>query len=226
MTPFFRGAVGAAAALIAFAAAPAAHAVNIITWGGLSTDKVTAINNGAGSTTIFGANVPISIDSLNGAPVNISAYLNLSTTSTDAATLSGPSILQHYSGVFFITAGSGGNGLTGGTGTNYLSATFSDAVFGSGSALTLSSSEPSETVSFTSGPGGVTDLDSPRAFAIGLTNVTPSLSIDNGSINSFTASQSGTVSAEVGVLVPEPASFALLGIGTASLGMLGRRRKH
>src|SRR3954471_24952460 len=107
MTPFFRGAVGAAAALIAFAAAPAAHAVNIITWGGPGVDHIIATNSGAGSTTISGIDVPISVDSLNGSSVSINAFLNLSATSTDAATLIGPSILQHYSGVFFITAGSG-----------------------------------------------------------------------------------------------------------------------
>src|SRR5690348_1750210 len=68
-----RTALLGAVALVALAAAPAAHAVNIITWAGPSTNAISSFNNGSGSTTIFGTNVPVTIGSLNGAPTSTPA---------------------------------------------------------------------------------------------------------------------------------------------------------
>jgi hypothetical protein len=213
--------LAAAAALIA--AAPAAHAANIITWAGPGTDTVSGVNNGAGSTTISSTDANVTVGSIAGGPATpFDAFLNLTATSIDAAQdLGGGSVLQHYSGSFTITSGAGG------AGTNFLSGSFTDAALGAGAALTLSASEPPESVTFTSDTISAADLSLPRGIAFSFTNVTPDVSIDNGSIASFTASQSGTASAGGSVVeTPEPASMALLGAGVLGLAALGRRRKN
>jgi hypothetical protein len=131
--------------------------------------------------------------------------------------VSGSNITQAYSGSFTITS------ATGGGGTNYLSGSFSDSVFGSGTGLTLtaSSATPGESVLFNSGPGGVTTLGAPRAISLAFADVTPPASVVNGTLDSFTSSVAGTFSA-----VPEPSAVVLLGIAIPLVGGAMARRRN
>ena len=126
-----------AASLFLVAAQPASATV-VLTFGQvLQTNTVTAVNNNAGSTTITAfAGVQITqIDA--GVPTPILAVFTLNATSVGAAQIIAGNIVQMFSGVFTITNG----------GTNYLSGTFTDAVFGAigGAGLTLSAAQPPDT---------------------------------------------------------------------------------
>ena len=145
----------------------------------------------------------------------ILATFTLSATNSTPATLSGGEILQHYSGSFSITSGA----------TNFLSGMFSDAVFGSGGALTLSASNPSPTqsVSFTSNviaPSLISAFD--RAMSLSFTDVTPPAGRGGIplSLNSFKSDVSGDFSSAV----PEPSTWAMMLLGFAGLGYVGFRK--
>jgi hypothetical protein len=125
----------------------------------------------------------------------------------------GSDIEQHYSGTFTITSGL----------TNYLSGTFSDAIFGSGGALAITASNetPGESVTFTSSviaPSLISALD--RSAALSFTDVTPGASIVFGTLRSFKSDVSGDFSATV----PEPSTWALMLLGFAGLGYVGFRK--
>ncbi len=206
------------AAAAVLAPAPAS-ATTILTFGQAgSSDTIAGINNGAGSTTIGGSNVPIDItqiDALLGTP--IAAYLTLIATSTGPASSPLPGfVTQPFSGSFTITSGMGG------TGTNYLSATFIDAIFGGGSSLTLSVANPPDTASFTSDV--ITDLGLPTGISFSFADVNPGAGIHNGSLSSFTSSVSGTFSGSRTLRqAPEPGSLVLVGL--AILGLAGSLRR-
>ena len=115
-----------------------------------------------------------------------------------------------------------GNGRTNGA-TNYLSGTFSDAVFGSGGALTVSASNPSPTqsVSFTSNviaPSLINAFD--RAMSLSFTDVSPSAAVVLGTLRSFHSDVSGDFSATV----PEPSTWAMMLLGFAGLGYAAYRK--
>lgn len=222
---FFRLSVLAAMAAVLGGGA-SAKADTILVFGQNGTNStIAASNNGAGSTTLFGSNIPVTITAIQaGISTPVTAFLTLNASSISPAITSGPSgndVRQSFTGSFSITNGS----------TNYLSGSFTDAVFGSGSSLTMSASNTppsSDTVNFTSNV--ITNLSPGRALAFSFSNVTPPVSIVNGSLGSFTASVAGNFSANIGVtpptVVPEPATIAAaaIGIGCLGLGKLRRRK--
>lgn len=144
------------------------------------------------------------------------AYFDLSATNTNAAALVSGQIFQDYAGSFAITSG------TGGTGTNYLSGTFSDSVFGSGTGLTLSVSDAfpnssGEMVAFTSNVIGT--LGMPHAVSLAFTNVTAAATIASNTLDTFNSNVAGSFSA-----VPGPSSVILLGLGACLVGLVAGRR--
>jgi hypothetical protein len=197
-----------AAALIALALP--AHATTILTMGQTSgSDTITATANGAGTTTtITGTNVAIDITQIDAAvAVPTPALLDFNATSIGVASHVGSDVTQAFAGSFSITAGA----------VNYLSGTFTDAVFGLGDSLSLDAADPTEAVNFTSSV--IPAFGTPRGLSLSFTDVTPGVSIDNATLASFAASISGNFSA---TQIPEPASLALLGLGLAGLGLVRR----
>ncbi len=186
---------------------------------------IVGTNNGAGQTTISTAGTAVTISGIapsSGLSTPIAAFLTLDTVSTNAASIDGNmNIQQKFAGTLKISQNADGTGI------NYLSAIFTDSVFGAGTSLTLSASDADgiSTVIFASDVIPGVDLGFPRGIALSFAAVNPAASIDNGSLASFTSSVAGTFSAEP---IPEPATVVSLLTGVALAGgvtALRRRRQ-
>jgi len=224
--------VAASAAALLFLAAQAlpAHAESILNFGLNNSNSITATANGAGTSTTITTtgSTPTSgyqkvgITLLNGTAESpsVTAYLYLSATSVDPVTSFHGSLYQDYDGTFAITKNADG------TGTNYLSGTFTNFSFDSqlsglnnGTQATLSATDPTANITFTSSV--ISALNPPSAASFTFSNLDP-LHQTGTTIANFIASGSGTFSGTV----PEPSTLALAGFG--ALGLIGyglRRRK-
>jgi hypothetical protein len=192
--------------------ASSANAGTVLQFGEANpADSVTATNT-AGITTLS-ANLAVLVTNFNGVPFpfGIAMFETLSAVSTGAATSTGSTITQDFSGIVTFSS------LPEGAGTLFLTATFANAVFsGSGNSGSLNATAPN--VVFTSSQA---TFGPDAGMSLGFSNI-DALSVSNGSIASFAAQDSGTFSAAV----PEPsalclASFAAV-IGT--LAAYGKKR--
>ena len=179
---------------------PSADAAVLLIFGQTSTgDTVSAIRTGS-STTIT-SNTQVDITEIDGGREPDLRHPALNAP-RGAASAVGLDIVERFAGWFSITNGA----------TNYLSGTFSDAVFGSGSGLTLTASNPSplQSVTFTSNviaPDLLAAFD--RAASLSFTDISSAAAIFSGTLRSFNADVSGDFSSTV----PEPSTWAMMLLG-------------
>jgi hypothetical protein len=219
----FRGTIVTLGAVAFGAAVPdaGARAAVILTFGQSGAGSpITGTQTAPNTTTITASNAPVSItqiDAAETAPFN--AYLDVNLTSTSGALPLSGNLEQHFSGSFSITSGSGDTGI------NYLSGTVTDIAFGYGTEFNLSATTPpAGNVTFTSAVIPSADLGLDRGAGFSFANVDPLLNILDGTFGPFTASVSGTFSANQ-YAVAEPAGLAVLGAGLIGVGTLRRRRR-
>jgi len=207
-----------------------------------AADVVTLTNDGLGnanSSTLSTAGNPIAdggplsiavtITNFLGTPgLNILAYETfVNVISSGAATFNSMTGVdsQPFTGKIEFTSAPGG------AGANYLTLTFGKMVFDStvsgqegGTQATLVSTQPPNSLVLTS---DFETFGPPTALSIGFSGLSPGLTIFNnslGALGATTMQSAGTISATV--IVPEPSTFAIAGLG--ALGMIGyglRRRK-
>jgi len=186
-------------------------------------DNVSAIRTGSSTTLSTTGNpdggffsIAVTITNLNGTPmVNIPAFETFESVKNDGpASMFGGLVFQNFSGAIVFSSAPNGAGL------NYLTATFTDAVFsGSGSSPTFAS-EVTSVVTFTSDV--ITDLSMP-GFSLSFSDVSPAVHATSNTLAGFNkGQQTGTFSSSA---VPEPSTFVLGATPLLIGALLNRKRK-
>jgi hypothetical protein len=212
--------LSAVGALSAAVSIPVANATVLAVIGQESdADQVTATV--AGGVTTISSSTLVDITAID-APISvpITATLDFTASSVGPAVIVGGNIVEAFTGSFSITGG----------GNNYLTGTFDDSVFGGGSSLVLTASndQPGETVTFTSSVIPVVDLSDDRGISFSFTDVSPPASTVGSGASRTLAPFAADISGDFSATVPEPATWAMLGLGFAGMGLVGltRRRKN
>jgi hypothetical protein len=189
-----------------------------------ANDIVTASESGSVTTLSTasplnadggGFSIPVVVTNFLGIPVPPGTILFetfVGVHSTDLATSSGGTISQLFAGTIEFTGGING------TGGNFLTATFTNAVF-SGSANTTGLNVSAPNLTLTS---DFATLPPITGMSISFSGIAPPLSITGGSVAGFTAQNAGTFSATV----PEPSALCLgsLAVVIGTLTAFGRKR--
>jgi hypothetical protein len=211
--------IGATALVLGPLGVGSAHANVILSFTQNGTGNVVIGTRSGTSTTIKVTNAAVTVGSYAEDGTPFSGYLNLNVTNTGSAFNFSGNLFQSYSGTFKISSGM--NGI----GTDYLSATFTGTAFGAngGSTLTLSGSEPGDTITFASDLIPSTDLQDPKGISFSLSNLAPALHITSTTFASFTASISGNMSSNFDNQISEPAVALVLASGLLGLVALRRR---
>jgi hypothetical protein len=221
----------ACVALLLLSSSTNAGPITILQFGQTNPSDIVTATDTAGTTTLStggnadGANVsiPVTITNFLGTSVVIPAFETfVGVTSLGTASTFHGSVFQNFSGTVEFSVAPGG------TGGNYLTATFapvggSSAVGITGTAggagASLGAAQPPDNLVLTS---DFAVLGPPVSMAIGFSNIptAPGLHIAaDSSIASFTAQNAGTIS---GSVVPEPGTLCLLSfavvIGTLVYG--------
>jgi hypothetical protein len=203
-------------AALSLFAAPAAHAALILDFAQTSGGPtVTATDNG--TTTTITAAAAVNVDQIISGGAPFAAFFDLNASSIGPAFTVGNFTGQRFGGTFCITAGAGC------AGTNYLSGTFTDSVFGQNASLTLSVSQPPDSLLLTSSVIDPAILADNPGASLAFVGVTPGVHEDGNTLAAFTAGVTGNFSSEAAA-VPEPASLGLLGAGLVGVGLVRRRR--
>lgn len=223
--------------LASLAMATSSSAVTILQFGQTNpNDVVTATAAGATTTlttnsTLAPGSIPVQITNIGGTPLGtpLPAFETfIGVTSTGTATTTTGTIEQLFSGTIAITS------LPGGTGGNFLTATFTNAtLFGlaGGGSASLVGSRPPQNVTFTSNFAPIIPLiagNPPENFSISFSNIIPGLTMTGSTIAGFTAQNAGTFATGTATnVIPEPSGIVMAGTAMlASLGCFGWRRRQ
>jgi hypothetical protein len=224
----------AALLLLLLGSSANASSMTVLQFGQTNPLDIITATDVAGTTTLSTAgnidgglvSVPVTITNFLGTPgLAIPAFETfVGVMSTGPAT---GSVSQPFSGTIEITSGIGGTGL------NYLTATFGPGPGGSSPTLAgtsggftanLTASDPPQSLVLTTDPIFTTILSPPSSMNIAIGNITPALGTAGGSIDSFIAQNSGTFSASTTV-IPEPGTLCLASFGVV-FGVLVYRKKR
>lgn len=184
------------------------------------TSPITATVS-AGITTIMASEAPITVTScLLCSTIVGSETLTLDAVSVGVAHTFNGFVVQGFTGTFEIVSS---------TGQNILSGTFTDATFGAGTSLTLSASNATagERLTLTSGVMKAAALAGGEAASMSFADVTPQVSVVNGTMAPFKASVAGTFSGGAPTVgIPEPATFGLLALALAASSLVAHHRRR
>ncbi len=220
----------AAAALVTVASA--ASAVTIVQYRQLdSSPSIQLVNNGSGATlsSIGTQNVRITLyDPMDaGNTTFVDGTLTFNATGNTSATVVGDNVVADFANGFFSLTANSAFTFLGNTGTNVLSASFTNGTLTGildGLSPTFTASIPVSAFTGVTSTFFTDPMQQLTNFSIGMSDANPTVSVVNGQLQSFTAASVGTFGSGPASVVPEPATWAMMIIGFGLVGSAMRRR--